>query len=73
MYTHSFSQAQFFAILWTVAYQAPLSMGFPIQEYWSRLPCPAPGDFPDPGIQPVSPISPTWADGFFTTESPGKQ
>ena len=39
----------------TVAYQAPLSMGFPRQEYWSGLPFPAPGDLPDPGIEPGSP------------------
>ena len=41
--------------LWTVAPQAPLSIGFSRQEYWSRLPLPPPGDFPDPGIEPVSP------------------
>ena len=40
---------------WTVALQAPLSMGFPRQEYWSGLPCPPPGDLPDPGIEPTSP------------------
>ena len=39
---------------WTVAYQAPLSMGFSRQEYWSGLPFPSPGDLPDPGIEPVS-------------------
>ena len=38
---------------WTVACQAPLCMGFPRQEYWSELPCPTPGDLPDPGIEPV--------------------
>ena len=53
---------------WTVACQAPLSMGFSQQEYWSRLPCPPPGDLPDPGIKHMSPVSPR----FFTTESPGK-
>ena len=42
---------------WTVARQAPLSMGFSRQEYWSGLPFP-PGDLPDPGIEPVSPVSP---------------
>ena len=46
-----------FATLWTVAYQAPLSIGFSRQEYWSGLPCPAPGDLPDPGIEPESPAS----------------
>ena len=40
---------------WTVAYQAPLSMGFSKQECWSGLPFPSPGDFPDPGIEPGSP------------------
>ena len=40
---------------WTVAYQAPLSMGFSRQEYWSGLPFPSPGDLPDPGIEPRSP------------------
>ena len=40
---------------WTVAFQAPLSMGSTRQEYWSGLPFPSPGDFPDPGIEPVSP------------------
>ena len=42
-------------IPWTVAHQAPLSMGFSRQEYWSRLPFPSPGDLPDPGIKPRSP------------------
>jgi len=41
--------------LWTVAHQAPLSMGFSRQEYWSGLPFPSPGDLPDPGIKPRSP------------------
>ena len=41
--------------LWTVAFQAPLSMGFSRQEYWSGLPCPSPGDLPNPGIKPRSP------------------
>ena len=44
--------------LWTVAHQAPLSMGFSRQEYWSGLPFPTPGDLPDPGIEPMSPVSP---------------
>ena len=54
---------------WTVAHQAPLSMGFPRQEYWSGLPFPLLGDLPEPGIEPTSPV---WAGGFFTTEQPGK-
>ena len=41
---------------WMVAHQAPLSMGFSRQEYWSRLPFPSPGDLPDPGIEPRSPV-----------------
>ena len=48
------------------ASQAPLSMGFSGQEYWSGLPFPSPGDIPDSGIEPASPESPTWACGFFT-------
>ena len=44
-----------FATLWTVAHQAPLSMGFSRQEYWSGLPFPSPGDLPHPGIEPASP------------------
>ena len=54
------------------AHQAPLSMGFSRQEYWSGLSCPLPGDLPDPGIEPVSPESSALAGGFFTTEPPGK-
>ena len=42
---------------WTVAHPAPLSMGFFRQEYWSELPFPIPGDLPDPGIEPKSPVS----------------
>ena len=42
---------------WTLACQAPLSMGFSRQEYWSGLPCPPPGDLPDPGIKPASPVA----------------
>ena len=57
---------------WTVAHQAPLSMGFSRQEYWSELPCPPPGDLPNPGIGPVSPESPALAGGFFTMEPPWK-
>ena len=49
------SHVRLFAAPWTVAYQAPLSMGFSRQYYWSRLPFPSPGDLPDPGIEPGSP------------------
>ena len=47
-------------------------MGIFRQEYWSGLPCPPPGDLPDPGIKPASLASPALAGGFFTTEPPGK-
>ena len=53
---------------WTVAHPAPLSIGFPRQEYWSGLPFPSPGDLPGPGIKPTSPA---WADRFLTTEPLG--
>ena len=49
------SRVRLFATPWTVAYQAPLPMGFSRQEYWSGLPFPSPGDLPDPGIEPRSP------------------
>ena len=51
----SLSRVQLFATLWTVGHQAPLSMGFSRQEYWSGLPFPSPEDLPDPGIEPRSP------------------
>ena len=51
----SLSRALLFATPWTVTYQASPSMGFSRQEYWSELPCPSPGDLPDPGIEPGSP------------------
>ena len=57
------------ATLWTVTRQAPLSVGFSRQEYWSGMPCPPPGDLPDPGIKPESLTSPTLAGGFFTTST----
>ena len=62
------SHFQLFATLWTVALQISLFMGFPRQEYWSGVSFPSPGDLPDPGIEPVSLVSPTLAGGFFTTE-----
>ena len=55
--------------LWTLAHQAPLSMGFPRQEYWGTLPFPSLGDLPNPGVEAASPAL---ADGFFTAEPPGK-
>ena len=61
----SLSRVRLFATPSTVAHQAPLSMGFSRQEYWSGLPFPSPGDLPHPGNEPASPAS---AGGFFTTE-----
>ena len=58
-----------FATLWTVTYQAPLSMAFPRQECWSGLPCRPPGNLPDLGIEPTSLASPALAGGFFTTRA----
>ena len=55
MNVESLSRVRFFVTPWTVAYQAPLPMGFSKQEYWSGLPFPSPGDLPDPGIEPGSP------------------
>ena len=59
---------QLFVTPWTVTCQAPLSLEFPRQEYWSGLPFPSPRDLPNPGIEPTSWVSPALAGGFFTTE-----
>ena len=66
------SHIQLFATLWTVAHQAPLSMGFPRQADWSGLLFPSRRDLPNPGTEPASPASPALAAGFFTTSPPGK-
>ena len=66
----SFSHVRLSETPWTVACQAPLSLGFSRQEYWSGLLCPPPGDLPDPGIEPASLMSPTLEGGFFTTSGP---
>ena len=67
------THVQLFAIPWIVACQAPLSMGFSRQEYWSGLPFPTPEDLPDPGIEtlpsPTSLVSLALAGGFFTTNT----
>ena len=55
--------------LWTVACQDPLSMGFSRQEYWSGLPCHPPRDLPDPGLEPMSLMSPALVGNFFNTSS----
>ena len=60
------SHVQLFATPWTAVPQAPLSMGFPRQEYWSGLLFPSPGDLPNPETKSMSP------PGFLTTEPPGK-
>ena len=62
-----FNYVRLFATLWAVAQQAPLSMGFSRQEYWSGLPCPSPGDLPDLGIELESLISLALVVRFFTT------
>ena len=61
-----FSCVWLFVALWTVTHQAPLSMGFSRQEYWSGLPFPSPGDLPNPGIEPMSLMFPALAARFFT-------
>ena len=61
-----------FATPWTIAHQAPLSMGFPRQEYWIELPFPTPGDLPHLGIKSRSPVLPVLAGRVFTTEPPEK-
>ena len=65
----SFSCVRLFEIPWTVAYQAPPSMGLSRQECWSGLAFPSPGDLPDPGIEPKSPV---FSGGFLTAEPPRK-
>ena len=65
----SLSRVRLFVTPWTVAYQAPPSMGFSRQEYWSGLPFPSPGDLPDPGIEPWSPA---FQADTLTSEPPGK-
>ena len=58
-----------FATPWTVARQPPLTVAFSRQEYWSGLPCPPPGNLPDPLFELMSLTSPAWAGRFFTTNS----
>ena len=65
----SLSRVRLFDTPWTVAYQAPPTMGFSRQEYWSGLPFPSPGDLPNPGIEPGSP---TLEADALTSEPPGK-
>ena len=67
-----FSSVRLFMTSWTVAHQAPLSMGFPRQENWTGLLFPPPGDLTNPGTEPKSLRSPALAGRFFTTEPWGK-
>ena len=67
MHAKSLQQVQLSVTPWTVAHQAPLSMGFSRQEYWSGLQFPSAGDLPHPGIKPICLTSPKLAGGFFTT------
>ena len=64
-----FSCVLLFKMLWTVAHQAPLFMGFSREEHRSRLPCPPSGDVPSPGIEPASLMCPALAGRFFTTSA----
>ena len=66
--TYVFSHSvvsQLFEALWTVACQAPLFMEFPRQEYWGWFPFPSPGDFPDTGVEPTSPVSPALQESLL--------
>ena len=65
----SLSRVRLFEIPWTVVCQAPLSMEFSSEEYWSGLPSPSPGDLPDPGLKPKSPAL---QGNSFLSEPPGK-
>ena len=67
-----FSHVRLLVAPWTVAHQAPLSMQFSRQEYWSSLTFSAPGDLSDLGIEPMSLACPALAGEFFTTALPGK-
>ena len=64
-----FSHVRLCATLWTAACQAPLSMEFSREEYWTGLPCPPPGHLPDLGMEPTSLMSAALAGGFFTTSA----
>ena len=68
----SLSHVKFFATPWTVACQAPLSMIFFRQEYWSELPFPSPGDLPDAGIERTSPVSPALQADSLKNDDPLK-
>ena len=63
--------SDFFVILWSIAFQAPLSMGFSREEYWNGLPFPTPSDLPIPEMDHTSPVSPVLPGRCFITEPPG--
>ena len=67
-----FSHIQLFVTPWTIALQTPLFMRLSRQEYLGGLPCPAPGDLPDPGVKPASFMSPVLEGGFFSTSATWK-
>ena len=67
-----FSPVRLCVTLWTVACQAPLSLGFSRQDYWSGLPCPPPGDLPNLGAEPMSLMTPALGDGILPLMPPGK-
>ena len=71
VYVHARLLSCIFAVPWTAACQAPLFVGSPREEYWSRLPFPSPGDLPHRGIKPMS-LSSAMAGGFFTPVPLGK-
>ena len=72
MHAELYNYVQLYATLWSIAGQAPLSMGFSQHEYWRGLPFPPPGDIPNPWIKLTSPASPALAGRLFTTEPPRK-
>ena len=69
MHAKSLQECPTLGTLWVMAHQAPLFMGYPSQEYWSGLPCPSPGDLPEPGTEPTSLMSLALAGGFFITSA----
>ena len=71
VHAQSLSCVQLFATPWTVAHQSPLSRGFPRQEYRSGLPFAPPGDLPDPGIEPMSPVSPAFQADYLPLSHQG--
>ena len=68
-----FSNVRFFVTLWTIAHQAPVSMGFSRQEYWSGLPCSPPGDLPNREIRPESPPTPELQADYLLLSHQGRQ